>query len=212
MHAPNAIRTTMAACAIAAGLAMGCSRHAPERKEAPESHEPVQAAAPEPDAPPGTPPATQTVPSYTFEPATPALRRFALKGPPGETERRAIAAVPGLRWVEAENPSGPRAHEVLWDDPRASQPGSLAALEALGVPVAGEVIEFALQRPPGYSTNCASCLYSSFEAASKAPGVREVRTFLGDPENRSVVLVVDPDATNAARLGEVMRASHAHGR
>jgi hypothetical protein len=78
------------------------------------------------------------------------------------------------------------------------------------VPVAGELFEFELRRPGGMETNCPSCLFSSYQAARETPGVKDVRTFLGDPENRVVELVVDPELVTPTRLVGIMRPTHHH--
>jgi len=144
----------------------------------------------------------------SFLPVTGSARRFALTGVPDPRGLAAIHAVPGLTVLEKPGGNGPV--DVSWHDPRAAEPGALAALTAAGVPVAGELLEFELRRPADMETNCPSCLFSSYQAAREAPGVKDVRTFLGDPENRVIELVVDPDSVTPAHLAEIMRPTHHH--
>lgn len=144
----------------------------------------------------------------SFLPVTGSARRFALTAVPAPRDLAAIHAVPGLTVLEQPGGHGPV--DVIWHDPRAAQPGALAALAAAGVPVAGEVFEFELRRPAGMATNCPSCLFSSYQAARETPGVKDLRTFLGDPENRVVELVVDPELVTPARLAGIMRPTHHH--
>lgn len=144
----------------------------------------------------------------SFLPVPGSARRFALTGVPGPRDLAAIHAVPGLTVLE--KPGGNRPVDVSWHDPRAAEPGALAALTAAGVPVAGELLEFELRRPADMETNCPSCLFSSYQAVRETPGVKDVRTFLGDPENRVVELVVDPDLVTPTRLAEMMRPTHYH--
>jgi hypothetical protein len=192
--------------ALASGV-IGCSADESTARAAPEE------MAVTGDEPESVPLAAEAVPppsggtDYVFEEVKRPARRFALTVAPGESEREAVARVPGLVLAAAE---GTAVMDVLWDDPRASGKGALAVLEAAGVPVAGEVMEFVMKRPAGMEVNCPSCLYSSYEAARNAPGVRDVRVFLGDPENRRIELVVDPDAVAAAGLAAAMRVRHAH--
>lgn len=145
---------------------------------------------------------------YAFLPVTGSARRFALTAVPNPRELAAIQAVSGLTVLEKPGGHGPV--DVSWHDPRAAEPGALDALTAAGVPVAGEVFEFELRRPAGMAKNCPSCLFSSYQAARETPGVKDLRTFLGDPENRVVQLVVDPDAVTPARLAGIMRSTHDH--
>ena len=145
---------------------------------------------------------------YTILPVTGSARRFALTAAPGSRELAAIQAVPSL--ILLGKPGGKAPVDVSWSDPRAAEPGALAALAAAGVPVAGEVLAFDMRRSAAVATNCPSCLFSSYQAARDTPGVKDVRTFLGDPENRVVELVVDSDSPTPARLAEIMRATHTH--
>lgn len=144
----------------------------------------------------------------TFLPVTGSARRFALTGVPGPRDLAAIHAVPGLTVLGQPDGNGPV--DVSWHGPRAAELGALATLTAAGVPVAGELLEFDMQRPADMETNCPSCLFSSYQAARDTPGVKDVRTFLGDPENRVIELVVDPDLVTPARLAGIMRATHSH--
>jgi len=72
------------------------------------------------------------------------------------------------------------------------------------------LLEFDMRRPADMETNCPSCLFSSYQAARETPGVKDVRTFLGDPENRVVELVVDPELVTPTRLVGIMRPTHHH--
>lgn len=144
----------------------------------------------------------------SFLPVIGSARRFALTAVSAPRDLASIHAVPGLTLLEKPGGHGPV--DVSWHDPRAAEPGALDALAAAGVPVAGEVFEFELRRPADMETNCPSCLFSSYQAARETPGVMDVRTFLGDPENRVVELVVDPELVTPTRLAGIMRPSHHH--
>jgi hypothetical protein len=209
-HVQNQLSLAVVGIAVA-WLVAACS---PERDRAVEPSaarqavvSPAEVAEGEvPEAPEGA--GDPEVGGLTFLPVTGSARRFALTGVPGPLDLAAIHAVPGLTVLEMPDGNGPV--DVSWHGPRAAEPGALAALTAAGVPVAGELLEFDLRRPADMETNCPSCLFSSYQAARETPGVKDVRTFLGDPENRVVELVVDPDLVTPTRLAEIMRATHSH--
>jgi hypothetical protein len=208
-HLQNPRSLAVAGLAVA-WLVAACS---PERDRAAKPAAAGQAAvAPAQVAAGGAPEAPAVVEAevrdLTFLPVTGAARRFALTGVPGGQDLAAIHAVPGLTVLEKPGGHGPV--DVSWHDPRAAEPGALAALAAAGVSVAGEVFEFVLRRPAGMATNCPSCLFSSYQAARETPGVKDLRTFLGDPENRVVELVVDPELVTPMRLAGIMRPTHHH--
>ena len=209
-HLQNPRSLAVAGLAVA-WLVAACS---PERDRAAKPAAAGQAAvAPAQVAAGGVPEAPEAaveaeVRDLTFLPVTGAARRFALTGDPSPRDLAAIRAVPGLAVLE--KPGGNGLVDVSWHDPRAAEPGALAALTAAGVPVAGELFEFELRRPAGMEKNCPSCLFSSYQAARETPGVKDLRTFLGDPENRVVELVVDPELVTAKRLAGIMRPTHHH--
>jgi hypothetical protein len=200
-HVQNPLSLAVVGMAVA-WLAAACS---PERDGAVEPAAAGQAAVSLAQVA-GAPEAA--VGDLTFLSITGSARRFALTGVPSPRDLAAIRAVPGLTVLEKPGGHGPV--DVSWHDPRAAEPGALAALTAAGVPVAGELFEFELRRPAGMEKSCPSCLFSSYQAARETPGVRDVRTFLGDPENRVVELVVDPELVTPTRLAGIMRPTHHH--
>jgi hypothetical protein len=209
-HLQNPRSLAVAGIAVA-WLVAACS---PERDRAAGPAAAGQAAVPPVEVAAGEAPEAPAVAvaaevrNLTFLPVTGSARRLALTGVPDPRDLAAIHAVPGLTVLEKPGGHGPV--DVSWHDPRAAEPGALAALAAAGVPVAGEVFEFELLRPAGMATNCPSCLFSSYQAARETPGVKDLRTFLGDPENRVVELVVDPELVTPARLAGIMRPTHHH--
>jgi hypothetical protein len=207
-HVQNPLSLAVVGMAVA-WLAAACS---PERDRAVEpaaagqaAVSPVEVAAGEV---PEVPAVEAEVRDLTFLSITGSARRFALTGVPSPRDLAAIRAVPGLTVLEKPGGHGPV--DVSWHDPRAAEPGALAALTAAGVPVAGELFEFELRRPAGMEKSCPSCLFSSYQAARETPGVKDVRTFLGDPENQVVELVVDPELVTPTRLAGIMRSTHHH--